>query len=236
MISPVLPAAVLWDMDGTLVDSEPYWIAEEFALVESFGGQWSMEHAHHLVGSALLTGAAYIIEKSPVTLTPEEVVARLVGGVAQRLRAEVPWRPGGHELLQQVREAGIPCALVTMSYRELADILVESMGDDLVQVIVTGEDVSDGKPHPEPYLRAAELLGVDPGDCIAIEDSRTGALSSTAAGVPTVVIPHVVAVPQVPGAVHHDTLEGLTPADLMALTAPLRGELQSSAGIARPTT
>ena len=184
MISPALPAAVLWDMDGTLVDSEPYWIAEEFALVESFGGQWSMEHAHHLVGSALLTGAAYIIENSPVTLTPEEVVARLVGGVAQRLRAEVPWRPGGHELLQQVREAGIPCALVTMSWTRFAD----------------------------------------------------GALSSTAAGVPTVVIPHVVAVPQVPGAVHHDTLEGLTPADLMALTAPLRGELQSSAGIARPTT
>ena len=82
---PHLPAAVLWDMDGTLVDSEHYWIAEEFALVESFGGQWSLDHAHELVGSALLDSAAYIIEHTPVTLTPEAVVDRLVAGVALRL-------------------------------------------------------------------------------------------------------------------------------------------------------
>ncbi|MEI2825574.1 MAG: HAD family phosphatase [Dermatophilaceae bacterium] len=236
---PLLPAAVLWDMDGTLVDSEHYWIAEEFALVESFGGQWSLDHAHELVGSALLDSAAYIIDHTPVTLSPEAVVARLVAGVAERLAQEVPWRAGARELLAAVGAAGVPSALVTMSYAVLARLLVDAAGPGLIHAVVSGDDVAHGKPHPEPYLRAAAALGAHPGDCIAIEDSFTGARSAVAAGVPTIVVPHIVSVPEWPGTVQVATLEGRTLEDLMDLTSCLRHRdprAQSSAGVGRPTT
>lgn len=234
---PHLPAAVLWDMDGTLVDSEHYWIAEEFALVESFGGQWSLDHAHELVGSALLDSAAYIIEHTPVTLTPEAVVDRLVAGVAVRLREEVPWRVGARELLTAVGAAGVPSAVVTMSYAVLARLLVDAAPEGCrIEAVVSGDDVTHGKPHPEPYLQAAAALGADPRDCIAIEDSFTGARSAVAAGVPTIVVPHIVPVPEWPGTVQVPTLEGLTLDDLVALTTGLREDAQSSAGVGRPTT
>ena len=234
---PHLPAAVLWDMDGTLVDSEHYWIAEEFALVESFGGQWSLDHAHELVGSALLDSAAYIIEHTPVTLTPEAVVDRLVAGVALRLREEVPWRDGARELLTAVGAAGVPSAVVTMSYEVLARLLVDAAPEGCrIGAVVSGDDVTHGKPHPEPYLQAAAALGADPRDCIAIEDSFTGARSAVAAGVPTIVVPHIVPVPEWPGTVQVPTLEGLTLDDLVALTTGLREDAQSSAGVGRPTT
>ena len=117
-----LPAAVLWDLDGTLIDSEPYWFAEEQALVESFGGTWTYADALALVGRALLDSAAYILARSAVALTPESVVDRLVAGVAGRIRAEVPWRPGARELLAALREEGVPTGLVTMSYRPITDL------------------------------------------------------------------------------------------------------------------
>ncbi|MBK8469380.1 MAG: HAD family phosphatase [Actinomycetales bacterium] len=212
-----LPAAVLWDMDGTLVDSEPYWIAEEYLLVESFGGRWSHAHAMALVGRDLLDSAAYIVEHSPVALPPEAVVQRLVRGVQARLAERTPWRPGARELLAELRAAGVPTALVTMSYRSLTDALERALPPGAFDVVVSGQDVSHGKPDPEPYLLAASLLGVDPQDCVAIEDSEAGALSASAAGARTLVIPNVKPVPPLPGVVPLTTLVGLTPAVLWEL-------------------
>ena len=164
------PAAVLWDMDGTLVDTEPYWIEAEFQIVESFGGQWSDEHAHHLVGSDLIDAAEYIIANSPVTLTPVELVERLLDHVVASIRREIPWRPGARELLSALNSAGIPCALVTMSWRRFADAVIEALPPGSFVEVVCGDDVTHGKPHPEPYLTAAQRLGVRPEDCVAIED------------------------------------------------------------------
>ncbi len=165
-------------MDGTLVDTEPYWMAEEFALVESFGGEWSHELGLALVGRALTDSAAYLIAHSPVTLGVAEVVDRLVTGVAARLHGEgVPWRPGAHELLSELKTAGVPTALVTMSYRAITDVLVSELPAGSFDVVVTGEDVTRGKPDPEAYAVAAAALGVAVGDCVAIEDSETGARS-----------------------------------------------------------
>ena len=214
-----LPAAVLWDMDGTLVDTEPYWIAAEHAIVAEHGGTWSDEFAHQLVGNDLMVSAAFIREHSPVPWTPEQIVDELLVRVVAQVREHVPWRPGARELLEALREAGVPSALVTMSWRSLADAVVGALPAGAFAAVVTGDEVAHGKPHPEPYRAAARLLGVSPRDCVAIEDSPTGVRSAVAAGVPTVAVPHVVAVPEMPGAVHVEDLSGMTPALLAELAA-----------------
>ena len=111
-----LPAAVLWDMDGTLVDTEPYWIIAEHELVEEFGGTWTHDLALQLVGNPLLVSAQFIIDNSPVDLPAEQVVHRLQSRVIEQIADEVPWRPGARELLAACRELDIPQALVTMSW------------------------------------------------------------------------------------------------------------------------
>jgi HAD superfamily hydrolase (TIGR01509 family) len=214
-----LPAAVLWDMDGTLVDTEPYWIAEEHALVEQHGGVWTDEHAHQLVGNDLLVSAEYILAHSPIELTPHEVVDALLAGVVARVADHVPWRPGARELLAALVAQGVPCALVTMSWESLATAVVKNLPTGSFTAVITGDVVSHGKPHPEPYLAAARLLGVDLGACIAIEDSQPGVASAVAAGVPTIAVPHHVEVPETVGAVQISTLAGLTPPDLLKLFA-----------------
>ena len=217
-----LPAAVLWDMDGTLIDSEPYWMAEEHALVESFGGTWTAAHAHALVGNPLEVSAQYIIDHSPVEADVTAVVDRLMHGVMDRIRGAVPWRPGALELLAGLNEAGVPSALVTMSWRPLTDLVVSLAPDGLFDVVVTGEAVGHGKPHPEPYLTAARLLGVAAADCVAIEDSPAGVASAVAAGVPTIAVPHVVPVPRMAGAVQLQSLRGVGPADLLLAVSAAR--------------
>src|SRR5579885_2100753 len=109
-------AAVLIDMDGTLVDTEPYWMAAESALVEAHGGTWSDEHQQNLVGNALITSAEYIREHGEIELPAEEIVDRLLDHVVEQAGESMPWRPGARELLAELKAAGVPTALVTMSY------------------------------------------------------------------------------------------------------------------------
>jgi HAD superfamily hydrolase (TIGR01509 family) len=216
-----LPAAVLWDMDGTLVDTEPYWIRAEHDIVEEHGGTWNDEFAHQLVGNDLMVSARFIRDNSPITWDPVRIVDELLARVVGQVREHVPWRPGARELLSALGAEGVPSALVTMSWRSLADAVVEALPPGSFLAVVTGDEVPHGKPHPAPYHRAAHLLGVEASFCVAIEDSPTGVRSAVAAGVPTVAVPHVVAVPPMPGAVHVDTLDGMTPARLAELAASL---------------
>ena len=216
-----LPAAVLWDMDGTLVDTEPYWISAEHAIVGEHGGTWNDEYAHELVGNDLMHSAAFIREHSPISWEPERIVDELLVRVVAQVRRHVPWRPGARELLAALAREGVPSALVTMSWRSLADAVVAALPAGTFAAVVTGDEVPHGKPHPAPYHRAAGLLGVAASACVAIEDSPTGVRSAVAAGVPTVAVPHVVPVPSAHGVVHLDTLDGLTPQRLAALTASL---------------
>jgi HAD superfamily hydrolase (TIGR01509 family) len=209
-------------MDGTLVDTEPYWIACEFDLVAQFGGTWSLEQAHSLVGQALPDSGESLRVHGGVPLPAEEIVERLLDGVAARVREHIPWRPGAQALLEQLVAAGIPCALVTMSYRRLAEAVLAGLPPGSFTTVVAGDDVSRGKPHPEPYLTAAARLGLAPSDCVAVEDSPTGVASAVAAGVPTVGVIHLL--PLAPGPGRHlvDTLRGLTPADLGRWARALR--------------
>lgn len=189
------PAAVLWDMDGTIVDTEPYWIAAEFDIVESFGDTWSHEHAKAVVGFDLLDSGEYMRQHGGVRLSAPEIVEMLLDRVVARLQENVPWRPGARELLTAVRDAEIPSALVTMSWRRFADEVVKCLPEGCFSTTVVGDEVTKGKPHPEPYLLAAEKLGVDPRECLAIEDSPTGARSALAAGCWVWGVPNVVSIP-----------------------------------------
>ena len=219
MVDPTrAPAAVLWDMDGTLVDTEPYWIEVETELVESHGGTWTTEHAMNVVGGALIDSARYIGEHGGVDLPPEEIVELLLDGVVSHVERSVPWRPGARELLADLRAAGVRCALVTMSYERFVAPVLAALPKGSFDVVVTGDAVSRGKPHPEPYLHAARLLGVDPTHCLAIEDSNTGARSAEAAGCLVVVVENHVPVAPGERRVFLPTLDGVTPSDLASLT------------------
>lgn len=214
-----VPAAVLWDMDGTIIDTEPYWMAEEHDLVTRAGGSWTDEDGLALVGNDLTHSAEFILASTPVTGTPRDVVDQLLAGVIRRTQQEVPWRPGARELLAEAVQRGVPNALVTMSWNSLAAVLVGALPPDTFAQVVTGDAVDHGKPHPEPYLLAARRLGVPPQDCVAIEDSPTGVRSAVAAGVPTLAVPHIVSVPQQQGARQLESLNGVALDDLLDLVA-----------------
>jgi HAD superfamily hydrolase (TIGR01509 family) len=209
-------------MDGTLVDTEPYWIRAEHELVAAHGGSWSEADAHLLVGNAHEVSAGMIIERTGLALSVEEVVTALLGRVIELVGERLPWRPGARELLAELVAEGVPCLLVTMSWRSLADEVVKSLPGGSFRALVTGDEVSHGKPHPEPYLAAARLVSADPRDCVAIEDSPTGVRSATAAGVPTIAVPHIVPVPEIPGAVRLDSLQGVGAQDLLRLVSSMR--------------
>jgi len=205
-------------MDGTLIDSEPYWMAAETELVEAHGGVWSHQDGLGLVGNAL-PESGQILRSHGVDLTAEQIVDFLVRRVAEEISRAVPWQPGALELLTALAEAGVPCALVTMSYRSLTEPLVAAAPAGVFGAVVTGDEVTNGKPHPEPYLRAAALLGADVRDCVAIEDSPPGIGSARAAGARTIAVEVMVPVPAEPGLSRVTSLVDLTLADLRRVAA-----------------
>lgn len=213
------PRAVLWDMDGTLVDTEPYWMECEHALVAQYGGTWSHEDAMSIVGFDLLDAAVELRNRGGVALDPPEIVDVLLAGVISRIEDHLPWREGAPELLAACRAAQVPCGLVTMSWRALADAVVEATPPGSFATVVTGDEVHRGKPDPAPYLAAAAALGVPARECVAIEDSPTGVAAALAAGCATLGVPHVVDLRPRPGLTIRASLSGVTIADLGRLVA-----------------
>lgn len=204
-------------MDGTLVDTEPYWMAAETALVESYGGTWSHEDALQLVGSGLID-SALILQAAGVRMEPEAIVSHLTDAVQESLRTRgVPFRPGARELLAQLRDAGIPTGLVTMSLRRMALSVVDLIDFEAFDIVVAGDDVDNPKPHPEPYLQAAALLDVDIADVVVIEDSPTGLAAGLASGARTLGVPHIVPLDGLGAHRLWSTLEGRSVPDLAAL-------------------
>ena len=213
------PKAVLWDMDGTLVDTEPYWIEAEYALIEEHGGTWSDEHAMNLVGSDLIDSGRYLREHSGIDLEPAEIVEELLDRVVVRMGEQVPWRDGGARA-----PLGAPRDRHAL---RAGDHVLPPLRRPDARLAAAGHlpggrhrrRRSRGKPHPEPYLTAARHLRLAPEDCLAIEDSNTGARSAEAAGATVLVVPNHV--PVLPGErrVFRDSLAGLTPGDLPALLA-----------------
>jgi len=216
-VKPALPAAVLWDMDGTLVDTEPYWIAAETPLVESYGGTWTHEQALQLVGLGLEDAAA-VFQRAGVRMGVSEIISRLTDDVMRSLdRDGVPFRPGARELLADLRARGVKTALVTMSMRRMAAHVVRLMDFDAFDVIVAGDDATRPKPFPDAYLQACAALGVEPADTVAIEDSPNGLRSAIASGAVSLGVPHMVSLTGVGADELWPTLEGRTTDDLARL-------------------
>lgn len=204
--------AVLWDMDGTLVDSEPVWVRVQISVLAELGTTWTAEDAVTLVGSDLGDALKVWMARLPDGLIePDELAGRIYGEVIRTLKDEVELRPGALELLTGLKAAGIPCALVSASYRTMIDAVLSHLPPDLFDVVVAGDEVNNGKPHPEPYLTAMAELGVDPANCIVIEDSPGGTQAGTAAGAFVVAVPQWVTIPPAPRRLVLESLESLSP-------------------------
>ncbi|MDI6942408.1 MULTISPECIES: HAD family hydrolase [Microbacterium] len=211
------PHAVLWDMDGTLIDSEPYWMAAETPLVESFGGTWDHEQALQLVGLGL-HDAARVLQGAGVRMEVDAIVEHLTDDVLRQMgELGVPFRPGAQELLRELRAAGVKTALVTMSMHRMAAAIVELLEFDAFDLVLGGDDVPMPKPHPDPYLRAAELLDVDIAHTVAIEDSPNGLRAAVSSGAVSLGVPHFVGLDGVGAHELWPTLEGRGIADITAL-------------------
>lgn len=211
------PAAVLWDMDGTLLDSEKLWDVGVRELSVALGGDMTDETRHALIGASAPNALRIIFEGVGLAPDPEAMAAAgdwLQRRVIELMSGPIPWRPGAPEALAAVRAAGLRTGLVTNTQRTIAELCLDTLGREYFDVTVCGDEVEHGKPAPDPYLRAAELLGVAPERCVAVEDSVTGSAAAAAAGCAVLVIPCEIPVPPRPGYTFRDSLIGLTVADL----------------------
>jgi HAD superfamily hydrolase (TIGR01509 family) len=213
------PAAVLWDMDGTLVDSEKVWTVALVEVSRDLRRELSPAARAAIVGSSVPRTLRILFDDLELPHDPEVMAAageRIVARTGELFAGGLEWRPGALEALRTVRAAGWPTALVTNTGRALTERALDTIGREHFAVTVCGDEVPRGKPDPDPYLRAAALLGVDARACLAVEDSPTGALSAQRAGAAVLVVPCDVPVPGGPGRVLRPSLAGLTAADVRA--------------------
>ena len=184
-------AAVLFDLDGLLLDSEPVWYDVETAVVTRLGGVWGPEHQAACIGGTLDASCRYILELTASDLSVERLSDVLLEEMAAHFRSSLPLHDGALELVDAVRAAGVPTALVSSSYRVLIDAALELLGAHRFDVSVAGDEISRGKPDPEPYLTACARLGVEPRQCVVLEDAVNGVRSAEAAGCIVVAVPSV---------------------------------------------
>jgi HAD superfamily hydrolase (TIGR01509 family) len=190
--------AVLFDMDGLLVDTEPLWFETEAEVMARLGAPWTKLDQEQLLGGSMDNTVGYLLARATRPAPPADVARWMTEGMLRRAaEGRVMVRPGARELLAEVAAAGVPHALVTGSQRPFTEAVLASTGFRF-PVTVTGDDVSRTKPDPEPYLLAAKLLDADPEQCVALEDSPNGVASATAAGCHVVAVPTLVPVPPAP--------------------------------------
>ncbi|HEX5596983.1 MAG TPA: HAD family phosphatase [Micromonosporaceae bacterium] len=202
-------------MDGTLVDSEKLWDIATDELAAQYGGRVSPAARLAMVGTGMAESMALLhADLGQPWRDPVAGAAWLESRVAELFVTGLRWRPGALTLLQAVRAAGIPTALVTSSARSLVEVALETLGRDSFDVVVCGDEVTHPKPDPMPYLTAARLLSVPIGRCVAIEDSPAGVRSALAAGAAVLAVPGEVPIDPAVGV---RLLDSLVEADLELL-------------------
>jgi HAD superfamily hydrolase (TIGR01509 family) len=214
---------VLFDMDGTLVDSEKVWDVALGELAVLAGGELSMDAREAMIGSSMATSMRILHDDLAQPWRDAAAdAAWLTERVFELFGDGLIWRPGAKELLAVVRSAGLPTALVTSTGRRLVEVALDTLGRQSFDVVVCGDEVTAAKPDPTPYRMAAELLGVPIEDCVAIEDSPTGVASARASGAAVLAVPCELALPPLTGVVQRDSLLGVDVEFLASLTATVR--------------
>lgn len=209
--------AILFDMDGLLIDSEPLWFEVESEVMAHLGGQWDAADQQALVGGSLDRTVDYLLDRATRAAPRDEIGRWLVDGLTALLRERgVPVLPGARELLAEVTDAGMPNALVTSSERQIMEAVIPKIGMNF-GATVCAEDVRQAKPSAEPYLKAAALLGVDPDCCVALEDSPNGIAAAEAAGCMVVAVPSMIPIPTRPGRVVASSLSQINLAMLRGM-------------------
>lgn len=187
--------AILWDHDGTLVETEPYWIEAELELASKFSIHWTEDDALQCVGSPMRESAKRM-QRAGVRMETDAIVEWLVDRVDELMDEKgILWMPGVQEIFAACAEEGIPCAIVSNAWRKVVEKTVSGLPQDVIKFMLTGDEMIVAKPDPWPYAHAAEVLGVKPENCIAVEDSLAGTLSAEAAGIPVIVVKGVLPVP-----------------------------------------
>jgi HAD superfamily hydrolase (TIGR01509 family) len=195
-VSAARVAAVLFDMDGLLVDSEPVWYDVESAVVARLGGVWTRADQAACLGGTMAASSRYIIERTGTSVSADELSEEMVDEMVLRFGRDLPLHDGALPLLDALRERGVHVGLVSSSYRRLVDAALQQLGH--FDVTVAGDEVTNGKPDPEPYLTACERLGVDASRTVVLEDADTGVRSAEAAGCIVVAVPSVAPIEAAP--------------------------------------
>lgn len=201
-------AAVLWDMDGTLIDSEPIWIEEETRLMHSLGVEWTLADSHHCLGGPASRVDEYMRIKAGQIHQEMELSGILTARMMARLRTETRYMGGAKELLMELRSAQVPMGLVTASTREIMDAVLTGIGNEHFATAISCDDVVRPKPDPEGYLLAAERIGVSIEECLVIEDSLPGITAAIESGAFVLGLPHVVDLPTGARVIHAPGLSG----------------------------
>ena len=216
--------AVLWDMDGTLIDSEPIWIEEEHRLMQSLGVPWSDEDAKHCLGGPLERVDAYMRSRVKGEHEPLELAFLLIDRMIERLSVGVGFTLGAENLLRAMHREQLPMALVSASTRKIMDAALRSIGNEFFTFTCSADDVVATKPSPEGYLKAATNLGVDIERTLIIEDSVTGMRAAIDSGGYVLGLPHLTPLPEGEKVVHRESLEDL---DLNSLAGLFHAKIAS---------
>ncbi|MFJ6720267.1 MULTISPECIES: HAD family phosphatase [unclassified Streptomyces] len=213
--------AVLLDMDGTLVDTEGFWWEIEEEIFRELGHRLEEAWRDIVVGGPMSRSAAFLIESTGAAIELAELSVLLNERFEARIADQVPLMPGAERLLSELARHNVPTALVSASHRRVIDQVLLTLGRDRFTMTVAGDEVPRTKPHPDPYLLAAQALGAHPSRCAVIEDTATGVAAAEAAGCRVVAVPSVGLIPAAPGRTIVRSLEEVDLAFLRSLITPM---------------
>jgi HAD superfamily hydrolase (TIGR01509 family) len=184
--------AVFFDMDGLLVDSEPEWLKSESEITAAYGYQWTSQDQVACLGGPLSRVGQYMHDKCNQAETPDFFTNKLVEVQSEKMRSHTPFMPGAYELVKDLQKNGAKTGLVSASPRIIVDAVLDNVGAKLFPFSISSDDVERTKPHPDAYLKAAQLTNSAIENCLVFEDSLTGVGAATSSGAWLVAVPHLV--------------------------------------------
>ena len=187
-------SAVFFDMDGLMVDSEPEWLQSEIDVTAPYGYTWLEEDQIACLGGPLSRVGQYMYDKCAQQQSPEFFTQSLIDTQAAKMRGNTPTMPGAVELVRELQSHGIKTALVSASPRNIVDAVLDNLGHDLFPFSISSDDVVNTKPHPDAYLKAANISQSDIANCLVFEDSLTGMKAATSSGAYLIAVPHLVTI------------------------------------------